>query len=251
MSEAGPAAGWRLKVFDQIPSTSDLCVTLARAGEPEGLAVLAGRQTAGRGSRGREWASPPGNLYLSVLLRPAGDATEAGRWALLAGVALAEVLGRLLPDPATLRLKWPNDLMLRGRKLAGILIDTELRADGRLDWLVIGLGANLSRAPLVPDRLTARLADAGRAAAPESVANAVLEGLRHWHRQRLVEGFEAVRAAWMARAHPLGTRLTVRHAGALIGGTFAGLDADGSLLLQTGGTLRRFATAEILLAQEE
>jgi BirA family transcriptional regulator, biotin operon repressor / biotin---[acetyl-CoA-carboxylase] ligase len=241
---------WRLRNYETLESTSDLCVTLARAGEPDGLAVLARRQTKGRGSRGRNWESPAGNLYLSVLLRPAGNAVEAGRWALLAGVALAEALEHRLRDPSTIRLKWPNDVLLAGRKLAGILIDSEIDAEGRLEWLVIGLGANLVQAPAIAGRSVAALAEAGVASAPEAVAARVLERLRHWQHARHVQGFEAVRTAWLQRAHPVGTQLTVRFAGQVLSGSFVGLDEDGSLLLQGTSGVRRLPTAEILTARE-
>ena len=240
---------WRLSQYETLESTSDLCIALARAGEPDGLAVLARRQTKGRGSRGRSWESPPGNLYLSVLLRPVGDAGEAGRWALLAGIALAEALEHRLADRAALRLKWPNDVLLAGRKLAGILIDSAVREGGRLDWLVIGMGANLARAPSVPGGHAIALAEAGVVATPEAVSGRLLERLRHWQRVRLVEGFATLRAAWLARAHPVGTALTVRYAGQVLAGTFAGLDEDGGLLLQEAGGVRRLPTAEILTAR--
>jgi BirA family transcriptional regulator, biotin operon repressor / biotin---[acetyl-CoA-carboxylase] ligase len=244
VTQAG--AAWRLRCFETLPSTSDLCVSLAMAGEPEGLAALAARQTRGRGSRGRFWEAPPGNLNLSVLLRPAGDPAEAGRWALLAGVALAEALAPHVPHG--LSLKWPNDVLLGGAKLAGILIDSALRPEGGLDWLVLGLGANLAHSPDLPDRAAACLPPP--APAPRAVAEAVLNRLSHWRRVRAVEGFGAVRTAWLARAHRPGTQLTLRLGQTVIGGLFAGLADDGSLLLQTGGRVRAFQTAEVLQGRE-
>lgn len=244
MSTAG--AAWRLRCFETLPSTSDLCISLAEGGEPDGLAVLALRQTHGRGSRGRNWDAPPGNLNLSVLLRPAGDAAEAGRWALLAGLALFDALA---PHAgAGLTLKWPNDLMLDGAKLAGILLDSAVQADGRLGWLVLGLGANLAHAPDLPDRRAACLP--APAPLPQAVAASVLDRLAQWRRVRAVDGFAAIRAAWLARAHPSGTRLTVRSGGTVVGGRFAGLAEDGSLLLQTGGRVHAFPTAEVLQGRE-
>ena len=244
----GSEPGWRLQVFPSLPSTSDLLVSLAGAGEPEGLAVLAMRQTAGRGSRGRSWTTPEGNLSLSVLLRPSGGATEAGRWALLAGVALWDALAAGLADPSALRLKWPNDVLLAGRKLAGILVDSVLDGQGRLGWLVVGLGANLAGAPDLPTGPAACLAEAGPAPSPEAVAQAVLDRLAHWRRVRLVEGFGAVRAAWLQRAHPVGTHLAVARGDQVVGGSFAGLAEDGALLLQTGGRVHAFATGDVLAA---
>ncbi len=182
---------WRLQVHEAIGSTSDHCAALAAAGEPAGLAVLALRQTSGRGSRGRGWQSPIGNLSLSVLLRPSGTLGDAGSWPLLVGIAVAEAARPLLPDPAALSLKWPNDVLLRGRKLAGILIDTALDQAGGLRWLIIGIGANLAVAPEVPGRVTACLPDEGVAPPPpEAFARDVLDRLAHWHSVLLRRGFQ-------------------------------------------------------------
>lgn len=246
-SPAAPAA-WRLRRYEALASTSDLCASLAEAGEPEGAAVLALRQTGGRGTRGRGWVSPPGALALSVLLRPRGRMAEAGQWALLAAVAFAEALTRHAPSPeaeAAIRLKWPNDVLLGGRKLGGILIDAAAGESGSLGWLVIGFGANLGASPELDDREAAGL---GSPAVPEEAAASLLERLDHWRRVRLLEGFAPVRRAWLDRAHPPGTHLRVRVGGQELGGAFAGLSDDGALLLQANGRVHAFHTGEVLQA---
>jgi len=240
-----PATCWRLRIFESLGSTSDLCRSLAAAGEPEGLAVLARRQEKGRGRNGRAWLSAPGNLFFSVLLRPRGPIREGGLWSLLAAVALAETMAPLLPDPSALSLKWPNDLLLDGRKLAGILLDSAADGSGNLAWLVIGFGVNLAATPEVPNRAVAALAEFAPPPPPEQVAHALLARLDHWHRVRLIDGFAAVRAAWLARAHPLGAPVTLRLGGSDVGGSFAGLAEDGSLLLQSAGRVRAYAAGEI------
>lgn len=247
---AGPGPAWRLDIHAALPSTSDLCAARAAAGEPGGLAILARRQTRGRGSRGRSWESPEGNLYFSALLRPGGDAAEAGRWALLAGVAVAEALLPHLPDSTALRLKWPNDVLLHGRKLGGILVDSALRPDRTLDWLVVGIGLNLAHVPALADRVPACLAEVAPPPAPETMAAAVLDRLAHWERVRAEAGFAPVRAAWLARAHPCGTQLSVRQGASAVQGRFAGLTEDGALLLDVGGSVRALPTGEVLQAME-
>ncbi len=242
---ASASGAWRLQVYEALGSTSDLCRTLAIAGEPGPLAILARRQTKGRGTQGREWVSPPGNLFLSVLLRSPEQARDAGQWSLLAGVALAEALRPLLPDPDALRLKWPNDLLLDGAKLAGILVESSATGDGALEWLVIGMGVNLLTAPELPDRRTAALAQVAPPPPPEAMARRVLARLSHWWQARLLEGFAPVRAAWLEHAPPLGTPLTLRSGGRSVGGNFAGLGRDGSLLLATGGRVHAFAAGEL------
>ncbi len=230
--------GWRLRTFESLASTSDLCATLAQAGEPAGLAVMAARQTAARGSRGRTWATLPGNLALSVLLRPPGPPASAGHWALLAAVALAEALEACAAPP--IRLKWPNDIMLDGGKLGGILLDSSVGA-GRLDWLVIGFGANLAVAPDLPG--AARLP---HAPAVGAVASAVLAALDRWSGTALLEGFAPVRLAWLKRGPAPDTLLRIKAGGTEVAGTFAGLSDAGALLLQSGGRVRAFPTGDVL-----
>jgi BirA family biotin operon repressor/biotin-[acetyl-CoA-carboxylase] ligase len=222
-------AGWRLEVHAALPSTSDR------------LAVLARRQTAGRGRAGRGWASPPGNLHLSLLLRPAGPARLAAQWALLAGVALAEAAREIDPEPAALRLKWPNDLLRHGAKAAGILAETALAPDGSLAWLCLGIGVNLAHAPALPDRPTACL---GGAVAPEAFAIRLISRLDHWCAQQVAEGFAPVRAAWVGFGPAIGEMLTMR-GGPVPGGAFAGLAEDGSLLLVADGQTHMIRAGEI------
>jgi BirA family biotin operon repressor/biotin-[acetyl-CoA-carboxylase] ligase len=242
---AAPPPGWRLRVEESLPSTSDLLLRLAAAGEREGLAVLARRQTAGRGRDGRGWQSPPGNLYLSLLLRPDAPAREAPAWSLLAAVALAEALEEGLPDTAALRLKWPNDVMLRGRKLAGVLCESAARDDGRLDWLVVGLGANLAVAPPLPDRPTACLAELAAPPAPEKAACRILHAVEAWRERLRADGPGSLIAAWQSRGPEPDAPLTLRTGAGETTGRYRGLDRDGALLLETEGRIRRFATGEL------
>jgi BirA family biotin operon repressor/biotin-[acetyl-CoA-carboxylase] ligase len=241
----GIPAGWRLRVEPSLPSTSDLLLRLAAAGEPEGLALLARRQSAGRGRDGRSWQSPEGNLYLSLLIRPDAPAREAPAWALLAAVALAEALAPALLDPAALRLKWPNDLLLGGAKLAGVLCESAATQDGRIDWLVIGLGANLAVAPPVEGRAVACLADHASPPAPEVVAARVLHAVEGWRARLRAEGLDPLRTAWMARGPEPGSLLTLRIGQGQTTGRYRGLDLDGALLLETEGRTRRFASGEL------
>ncbi|MBN9510387.1 MAG: biotin--[acetyl-CoA-carboxylase] ligase [Alphaproteobacteria bacterium] len=237
---------WRLTIHEVLPSTSDHCRALAAAGEAEGACALALRQTAGRGSRGRDWQSGEGNLHLSVLLRPGGAARHAGQWSLLAAVALADALMPLLPEPGLLTLKWPNDVRLGGRKLAGVLLDSAADAGGALAWLVIGFGVNLAAAPRLPGVEVAALAEVVHPPAPEALAPLLLGALGIWRQRFAAEGFGAVREAWLARGPAPGSPVTLRVAGRVLSGTFAGLAADGGLRMATEGRVQTFATGEVL-----
>ena len=233
-----PPPGWRLRYYESVGSTSDLCTTLAQAGEPGRLAIMAARQTHARGSRGRTWQTLEGNLAVSVLLRPAGPASDAGQWALLGAVALAEAFAN-----DALQVKWPNDVVLGGAKVGGVLIDTALDVAGRLDWLVLGFGANLAAAPDLPN-----VAVVPGGADPAATATLLLARLDHWDRLRLQDGFAPVRRAWLDLGPVPGSHMRVRWGNAEVGGAFVGLGDDGALLLQSGGRVHALPTGEILQA---
>ena len=245
--------GYRLEQVRLIPSTSDACVARARQGEADGLAILAEEQSAARGSRGRSWSAPPGNLYLSVLIRPrnAAEAEGAGQWALLAGLAFVEALSGFDAEPVLLRVKWPNDVLRDGAKLGGVLVDAEMGQAG-LDWLVIGVGANLAVAPVVEGRRTAAILSCnGVPPAPRDVAIEFLLRIAYWRDRLGISGFAPVRQAWLERAHPAGTPVTVRDASGTREGLFAGLSERGELLLSVGDDLRAISTGDVLLGQGE
>lgn len=209
-------------IHDSLPSTADALRAAALAGAPDGTAIMARRQTEGRGTQGRAWESPPGNLYLSVLLRPDAPLREAPRFALLAAVALHDAAG-----PRT-RLKWPNDLLLDGAKAAGILLESE--ADGaRIGWLAMGFGVNLAFAPELPGRATAALG----AEPPEDVAARLLAAIAARRRQMAREGFVAIRDAWQAAGPEPGAVISVTRGATRITGRYEGLAEDGGLRLLT------------------
>jgi len=230
------ASTQQLEVHQSLASSNDVLIARARAGAPDGTAILALSQTSGRGTQGRAWTAPAGNLSLSVLIR---TQVLAG-WSLLAGVALHETIAAMMPDPSRLRLKWPNDLMIAEAKLGGILIEAEP------GWLVAGFGVNLAHAPAIVGRATIALADVAAAAKPEPTARALLARLSHWRAILDAQGIAPVRAAWL-RAGPLpGTALRVRRGGAILSGDFEGLAEDGGLMLRTEAGRQIIHTGEIL-----
>jgi BirA family biotin operon repressor/biotin-[acetyl-CoA-carboxylase] ligase len=227
---------FRLEVFDSLPSTATLLAERAGRGEPAGLAILARRQTAGRGTQGRVWDSPVGNLHLSVLLRPDGPAREAPQWALLAAVALHDTAG------AKSRLKWPNDLMLGEAKAGGILTESATTPEGGIAWLALGIGVNLAHAPTVPGRATAALG----AEPPEDVAARLLTAIAHRAGQHAESGFAPIREAWMAAGPAPGAPLALRRGASLLNGRYEGLSASGGLLLAVEGRVMELHAGEVV-----
>ena len=187
--------------------------------------MRADRQTAGHGRLGRAWEMPAGNLAMSGLIRLQPGEGQAPELGFVAALALHDAVATLV-DPALLQLKWPNDLLLDGAKLSGILLERTG------DALVLGIGVNLAVAPDIAGRATVALADHGVALAAAALADMVVAAFSkrrfEWRRQ----GFAASRAAWLQRAHPLGTMLRVTAGAQLLEGGFAGLAEDGALLLQ-------------------
>lgn len=245
---AGLSDFFRLVGFGRVASTSDEAMRLAAAGAPEGTLVWAKEQAAGRGRRGRSWVSPPGNLYLSLLLRPAGPAADAAQLGFAAALAVAEAVESLAPAAAPLTCKWPNDVLMRGRKLAGILLELQSAPAGGLAWLIVGVGINIAAHPDGTETPAIALAAAGAAPAPEALLALWAARMETWLAQWRRDGFAPLRAAWLARAHGLGAELRVRLPREEFSGRFAGLDETGRLLVDTAAGRRPVAAAEVFAA---
>lgn len=206
-------------------------------GAPEGLWLRAERQTGGKGRQGRAWLSPPGNLYISTLVRAQLGEPPTPSLALVAAVALHDVLAPLC-GPGVL-IKWPNDLMCGGAKLAGILLERTGSA------VVVGFGINLAHHPDGLGRpVTSIDALTGTAPDPSEVAGALAERFAHWLACWRGGGLEPVRTAWLAAAHPPGTVLATPEGE----GTFAGLDGSGALRLKlASGDIRLIHAGDVFL----
>jgi BirA family transcriptional regulator, biotin operon repressor / biotin---[acetyl-CoA-carboxylase] ligase len=225
--------------YDSIGSTNDEALRLAREGAADGTVVHADEQTAGRGRLSRRWLSPPGNLYLSILLRPrvpAGRLVEIG---FVAALAVADAVDALLPRQVRATLKWPNDVLVRGGKIAGILLD---QAD---DALIVGIGLNVLQSPSGVSYQVATIVGCGGLATVDGARDKLLAALAGWLETWQQEGFAPIRAAWLARAHPIGSAISVRLGEHFVTGTFAGIDDDGTLLLDTADGRSRIVAGDV------
>lgn len=235
-------AFWRVQVLGTTPSTQDLVRSLAETGEPEGLAIQALQQTKGRGRHGNEWSSPMGNLYLSVLLRPSCRADRAGQMAFVCALALSDAMDEVLADPSAKTLKWPNDILIGGRKISGILLETRLDSHGRVDFLIIGTGVNIFAPPegaagldnLKKERL-----------AINTFRDLYLEKLRTRYMSWQDKGFAQIREAWLKQAHGLGQTMKIRLPELTYEGVFRGIDDNGALIADVAGEEKIFTAGEV------
>jgi BirA family transcriptional regulator, biotin operon repressor / biotin---[acetyl-CoA-carboxylase] ligase len=246
MTAQGPVLppGYRLYRFDTVGSTNDEAKRLARDGTSERTVVWALEQTKGRGRRGRSWASPRGNLFLSLLLRPRASLVVAAQLGFVAAVAIAESLP--FPPEIAISCKWPNDVLVRGRKIAGILLESETGEEGRLAYLVLGVGVNCVSFPSDTEFPATSIAEEGGGAlSPAALLERFLARFDASYRRWQEEGFQWVRAAWLQRAAFLGERLTWRLEKESLVGRFLDLDEKGALLLERDGETRRIAAGEV------
>jgi BirA family biotin operon repressor/biotin-[acetyl-CoA-carboxylase] ligase len=244
------AAGYGLAAHGTIGSTSTEAMERLRAGEPGPLWIVSAHQTQGRGRRGSAWQTEPGNLAASLGLITQADSATIATLGFVAGVALVGALERVCPsangqDASRFRLKWPNDVLADGAKLAGILLETESLGQARA--VVIGIGVNVVHAPeglpypaesLGAFALTVTAEDVFAALSYEWV-----RALRLWDEGR---GFGAIRDLWLARAAGVGGPISVRSAAGVVAGTFQTIDGRGQLVLRTEiGEVRTITAGEV------
>lgn len=241
--------GRPLEVVEEIGSTNDAVMAAGRSGAPEGLAVLADRQTAGRGRRGRVWASPPGvGLYTSILLRPEQPPDQVPLLTLVVGLAVAEAIQEVA-GLAPL-LKWPNDLLVDGRKVAGIL--TEMTSvDARVSYLAVGIGINVNHGArdlpedLLPVATSLHLAS-GRTTPRGDLAAALYNSLDRWYRVFREGQTGIILAQGRQRSATLGQSVDVLAGEERWRGLAVDLDADGALLVQEeAGGVRRVLAGDV------
>ncbi|HEY9549188.1 MAG TPA: biotin--[acetyl-CoA-carboxylase] ligase [Kiloniellaceae bacterium] len=243
---------YRLVALAEIDSTNAEAKRLAEAGAEDGTLVWARRQTAGYGRQGRAWSSEPGNLFISLVVRPDCSLAEAAQFSFIAAVALGEAIGSVAPPMLEVTYKWPNDVLVHGRKAAGILLESRGSA-GELEWLVIGLGVNVASFPQDTRLPATSLHFEG--CPPEVSEVDLLEAFaRHmlaWINRWLDNGFAPVRQAWLRHAQGLHEEIEVRLPHETLTGVFSDLDADGTLLLRLpDGSTRRIAAGEVYLPGE-
>ena len=242
-------ADFRHESLIETSSTNTECLARARAGDPGLLWITAGRQTGGRGRRGRPWVSEPGNLYASLLLIDPAPAERLGSLPLAVAVAVQRAVRAVLPFGAEQpEIKWPNDILIGRKKTCGILIEGETLADGR-QAVVIGIGINIAAVPDNPLYPVTCLREHGAAASPQELFAhlfaAMAEALQVWDGGN---GIAAVTAQWRQAACGIGEKINVNLPDRSISGRFAGIDDSGLLMLDVGeGRIMLIAAGDVFL----
>ena len=235
-SLAGKFIGDKLYYYDEIGSTNDEAFRLGTRGLPNGTVLIADAQNSGRGRMQRVWHSPAGaNIYTSIILRPDFEPARAPQISLAAGIAVAEAINPYCGHRA--QLKWPNDVLIGGKKVCGILAQMKMAGDA-IDFVVVGIGINVNlRHDEFPkdieDIATSLSIEAGQELSRPELIFRLYENMTTWYKSLLKHGFEPVRKAWLGLTPMIGQTVQVVFREEVVSGKATGLDEDGSLILQT------------------
>jgi len=230
-------------------STNSECARLIKAGQLKPIWVLADQQSHGRGRLNRKWSSSVGNLYASGLYRFEQNPEQLAQLGFAAALAVIDVLSKHMPAEA-LRLKWPNDVLADGAKIAGILLECLPQADGA-HFIVIGIGINVAHAPQLIDRETACLAQyrksMDRQLSPPDIMPDLIQSFEKWVKLWKSDGFAPLRNSWVASAYGLGNRIVTSNR---IEGRFEDMSETGALILRkNSGQVIKISAGEVYFSQ--
>lgn len=238
--------GYALREWHEIDSTNEEARRLAAASERGPVWLRADRQTAGRGRRGRTWESPAGNLAATLLIAPEKPAAEAAQLSFVTAIAAADAASTFAPS-AEIKVKWPNDILAGGKKLAGILLESASGSDRIPTYLAIGVGMNLSHYPTDTEFPATSLASFNVAVpSPSRALTQLAAHFAKWYDVWMKAGFAPIHDAWITRAAGLGTRIRARLTHEETSGVFEGIDDTGALILREAqGRTRVIAAGEV------
>lgn len=238
-----------ITVLDVVDSTNAEARRRAEAGDTGPVWIAARRQTEGRGRRGRRWSTGDGDLAATLLTLTDRPPAEAAQVSFVAALAVADLVQGWI-DPAKVRVKWPNDVLVDGLKISGILVESGRRDDGRL-WLAVGIGVNLAVTPADVERpATSIVGVAGRAPSPAMALEVLADRFAVWATIWRNFGFGPIADAWTQRAYGLGEACTARLGNETLEGTAEGLEADGALRLRlSDGSVRPVSAGDVFFGE--
>jgi BirA family biotin operon repressor/biotin-[acetyl-CoA-carboxylase] ligase len=244
--------GRKVYTFETIDSTNTCARALAGCWAAEGTVVIAEEQTAGRGRLGRAWKSTPGeNLTFTVVLRPSLPPSSLNLLPLLTAVAVAEAIERACGMRT--ECKWPNDLMIGGRKVAGILLESSFKHD-MVDYVVIGIGLNVNQMDFPPEiasRATSLRAASGTVVDRPGLFREIMVSLEDRYDRLAVEGYDSIVPQWLLRSPMIGRHIEVAQDGQIVAGVVRGIGAEGALLLETDGHVRGLVAGDVTILEDE
>lgn len=239
---------YRLVQFDEIGSTNEEAKRLAELGAEDGTLIWARRQTGGRGRRGRAWESERGNLFVSLVLRQSCAPLRAAQLTFVAALAVRDMLSIYLGNKESIACKWPNDVLVEGRKISGILLESSTAGSGVIEWLVLGVGINLRHHPDIVGRHPATSLHA-EGAGDVDVSTALEQFVEAFSRRRaewLGYGFKAIRESWLSHAYGIGRTAHIAFESESQAGVFTGIDEGGALrLCGADGVERLFSAGDV------
>lgn len=234
---------WKVEVFDSLPTTQDVAIACAEGGAAEGAVIQAMIQIGGRGRHGNQWVSPLGNLYMSVLLRPKCSPDLAGQISFVIGLALSAAMDPYVGPNHKKTLKWPNDILIDGKKCAGILLESSLSQDGLVESLIVGMGVNIHAPP--EDRIGLQQVAGEKRLAVHRFRDEILAHIAEHYEGWKGAGFEPVRRSWLKQAHGLNHKISARLPDRTEKGIFRDIGPDGALILDVGGLPVQIRSGEV------
>lgn len=223
---------YKLLHFETLDSTNEEAKRLAAQGVVQPHWILADAQSAGRGRRGRVWQSPKGNLMTTVYQPGRIETERAGQLSFVAGLALADTVSSLIGPDGTVSIKWPNDVLVGGAKISGILLESGAASDAHLDWVCVGMGLNLAHFPdNTPYLATSIAAHTGHRPDNLAVLEVLASAFDRYYRQWQDFGFSVIVTKWRQQAHNLGREIIVRLEKSELSGIFEDIDDTGALIL--------------------
>lgn len=240
--------GFDILRYAEIDSTNEEARRLLRAGRTDDFVVLAEQQTSGRGREGRQWESPKGNMFASLVLHTNKPLYETAQISFVAALALGEMLSAMLRNGNDVLYKWPNDVLVKGKKIAGILLESSMKAgDASPGVIIVGIGLNIASCPenvRFPATYLHSFVNDG--VSVSDCLQMLLGSFTQWYRLWQIEGLEPIRSAWLAKAWGKGSPLKVDLGKIQYQGVFGGMTGQGELILkERSGNIRHITSGEI------
>lgn len=240
--------GFDHQAFLSIDSTNKEAIRKLQREDTSGLWITASEQTLGRGRTGRNWVSKPGNLYCSLIQKTDGDIQQSSQLTFVASLAVRETIAKFI-DNEDVKCKWPNDILVRGNKISGILLESYSGNNGA-HYMIIGIGINVAHHPDDTLYETTHInAETEHLFSHVDVFFILTHKMSEWIEAWKLKGFEYIRESWLSNATGVGTKISVRLPNEQFEGRFVDLDGSGALMLETDGEIKRIHSGDVFFAE--